>query len=63
MRFSFLYLQLILTENMHKQILNEYIFYYYKKTLWLPWQQHSVGPDSAHIWYIWIPRVPDVGRI
>jgi len=23
----------------------------------------SVSSDPAHIWYLWIPRVPDVGQI
>jgi len=23
---------------------------------------HSVGPDPSHIWYTWIPLIPDVGR-
>jgi len=22
-----------------------------------PRQQHSVGPDSAHFWYVWNPHV------
>jgi len=26
-------------------------------------QQHSVGPDPAHIWAVWNPPVPDVDRI
>jgi len=28
-----------------------------------PRQQHSVGPDLGHIWYMWIQHIPDVGQI
>lgn len=26
-------------------------------------QQHNVGPDPTHIWYVWIPHGPVVGRM
>ncbi len=31
--------------------------------LTIPRQQHSVGPDPAHIWPVWNPCGPDVGWI
>jgi len=29
----------------------------------LPGQQYSAGPVPGHFWYMWIPPVPDMGRI
>jgi len=31
--------------------------YYYSPSL-----QHGVGLDPAHIWFVWNPCVPDLGR-